>query len=99
MTSAIETAILPCYWVCTARAKMPSSCMGGSDYYRVAIVRTEDGSEPRIIRDSHNQTVVETWERLFSGKTDNCARARAEAEALERAIKFAKRDNCDFAQR
>ncbi len=78
--------------IMTRRAKMPMSCMGGGDYYRIAVVEIDrsqlrDGDvEPRMISQRARGVVriVETWERMYRGSTERCAFAQAmlEAEAL-----------------
>ncbi len=76
------------YIVQTARAKMPTTCMGGSRYHRVAVLEV-DSELDRVSMISARalgcHRVVETWERLYSGTTERCAFQVAIAEASEMA--------------
>lgn len=64
------------------------NCGGWGSYVKIAVVEVESGrlSEPTMISDRARGVieVVEVWERVYKGKTDRCAaaRARREAEAL-----------------
>ena len=75
------------YIIQTAQAKMPASCRGSQDYYRIAVLELDgSGIEPKFIgqRARGVSRVVETWERLYRGSTTKCAFeiAMIEAEAL-----------------
>ena len=67
---------------------MPPSCWG--TYARVGVVELTadwpEGVEPKMLskRSRGVLRVVETWEKLYVGKTERCARnvALAEAKAL-----------------
>lgn len=78
--------------VLTASAKMPSSCWG--NYGRVAVLEVERGTTPKMIspRARGVVRVVETWERLHSGKRagrgGRCAFSRALLEAEELAARL-----------
>ena len=60
------------YVILTSRAKMPSF-FGSMRYKRIGLIHLE--------RAWGVVSVVETWERLFHGKTERCAFHRAYAEA------------------
>lgn len=68
--------------VMTARAKMPSSCKFGR-YCKVAVVETNSGATPKQIHPNHKSVRRIIWvrDRLFAGKTAQCAYQLALAEA------------------
>lgn len=75
------------YAIITSSAKMPASCWGR--YVRLGVVELEPGCTPADVtmlsdRSRAVRRVVQTWERLHSGRTDKDAHSRAlrEAEAL-----------------
>lgn len=78
--------------ILTKRAAMPSSCFGGSSYYRVAVIELEPGFEgpPAMISERAKgvKQVVATWERLYRGTTERCAYAVAYAEAEKLCAKL-----------
>lgn len=73
------------YRLMTAAARMPANCWGR--YARIGVVELEEGYEgyPSMIsaRARGVARVVETWERLYVGKTDRCAFEVAMREAEE----------------
>jgi len=84
-------------YVCAAVAKMPPSCRGR--YGRVALVLSDNGSEPLRIADSKNCTVIESWERLNIGKTSQCAFARAKRAARKMAEEYTAEHGCEWVCR
>lgn len=78
----------PRYKIMVRRAKMPGSCYGPQNYHKIGVVELGpewDGTAREISdRTKGVVRVVETWDRLYKGKTEKCAfgRALAEAEAL-----------------
>ena len=80
------------YIVGSSRAKMPSSCMGGGHYYRIAVIEMRPGATrgPAMISDRAVGVaqIIETWERLYRGTTGACAYARAWAEAEAMAARL-----------
>lgn len=76
--------------VATARAPMPSSCMGSNSYYRVVVLLVPhglpDGWTPKLASARAVGVCAElaSWERLYKGTTAHCAFERAcrEARAL-----------------
>ena len=67
------------YIIKSSAACMPSSCKYGP-YRRIAVLEVEDGVESvKMIspRARGVKRVVQTWERLYAGKTDRCAFGRA----------------------
>ena len=74
---------VPRYVIIVSQAKMPSSCDGSGSYYRIGLLETDGTQQPKRIDERSRGCVriVATWERLFRGKTDRCAFARAMKEA------------------
>ena len=68
--------------VMTSATTPAMNCWGR--YKRVAVVETDGVNMPRQIHPRHNAVIriVQTWENCHVGKTERCAFARAEAEAL-----------------
>jgi len=76
--------------VMDARASMPSSCFGGTNYRRIAVVELDEAyaefnDRPAMISERALGVVrlVETWERLHVGKTARGAFQVAMLEAIE----------------
>lgn len=77
--------------VMESAAKMPSSCINGRSYRRIAVVKVDlDAPPPKQINSSHKSIleIVEIWDKRYSGKTEKCAAAiaRKEAEALAKQL-------------
>ena len=69
-------------------AKMPGSCWGR--YRRVAVLEVKDGYQAKSIdaRPHYVVRVVETWEKLNSGKGVRDAHTRALREAEELKVRL-----------
>lgn len=71
-----------------SRAKMPGSCYGGSNYYRVAVIEVEEGVDSVSMiskRAKGVRKIVRTWERVYAGQSfpnGECAASRAYQEAV-----------------
>ena len=76
------------YIVQVSAARMPQSCWGR--YVRIAVMEVQLGCRPAMISERAKGVirVVETWEKMFIGKTDRCAArvAQAEAEAMAQRL-------------
>lgn len=79
-----------------SRAAMPSSCYGGNNYYRVAVIEVEDGVDSVSMiseRAKGVREIVQTWERVYAGKNyphGECAASRAYQEAVALMRELAK---------
>jgi len=73
------------YIVEVRQAKMPTTCWGR--YGRVALMEVEAGTKPKMISERARGVVriVALRDRLFWGKSDDCALWRAYYELLDQA--------------
>lgn len=73
-------------YIKTSRAAMPNKCMGGNNYYRLAVIEVEKGAEPKMIS-THARGVVrviEVAEPLHMGITARSEYHRTLAKIMSR---------------
>jgi len=73
--------------VMSKRAEMPNSCMGGCNYYRVAVVEIDPshGKEPAMIskRAKGVVSILKIWEKTYKGTTSKSSYYKALEEATK----------------